>query len=182
MMFNFLKKISRMPSLRKKLNKTFFTFAGLAVIGLLLSGCNLFTSPDQRAANQPVEEPTLSAQSPASGRNENQPTESPSPTPSPTETLTSTPTPVISVVEFPDPVSFAPEILISGLDSPLFLTHAGDGSGRLFIIEKPGRIVILQKGERLEVPFLDIVKLVQFLKDQKIERLFLPFVGTGLSP
>lgn len=45
----------------------------------------------------------------------------------------------------------------SGLDLPVFLTHAGDGSGRMFVLEKPGRIVILnQDGQELDQPFLDI--------------------------
>ncbi|HKO30162.1 MAG TPA: PQQ-dependent sugar dehydrogenase, partial [Nitrospiraceae bacterium] len=42
------------------------------------------------------------------------------------------------------------------LDSPLFLTHAGDQSGRLFIVGQPGTIRILERGKLLEVPFLDI--------------------------
>jgi glucose/arabinose dehydrogenase len=44
----------------------------------------------------------------------------------------------------------------SGLDRPLFVTHAGDGSGRLFIVEKAGTIRVFA-GERLiPRPFLDI--------------------------
>lgn len=44
----------------------------------------------------------------------------------------------------------------SGLAQPLFVTHAGDGSGRLFIVEKVGRIRILRNGSLLSTPFLDI--------------------------
>ena len=29
---------------------------------------------------------------------------------------------------------------LTGLDSPVYLTHAGDGSGRMFIVERSGRI------------------------------------------
>jgi glucose/arabinose dehydrogenase len=46
--------------------------------------------------------------------------------------------------------------LATGLDRPVYLTHAGDGSGRLFIVEKPGRILIYQNGQVLATPFLDI--------------------------
>ena len=42
-----------------------------------------------------------------------------------------------------------------GFDSPLFVTHAGDGSARVFIVERAGNIHIL--GSDLSgVPFLDI--------------------------
>lgn len=39
---------------------------------------------------------------------------------------------------------------------PLQATHAGDGSGRLFIVEQAGKIQIIANGERLDTPFLDI--------------------------
>ncbi len=51
-------------------------------------------------------------------------------------------------------------ILTEGLVQPLYLTHAGDRSGRLFIVEQPGRVRILTQGTLLPVPFLDIHDLV----------------------
>ena len=47
-------------------------------------------------------------------------------------------------------------LLVDGLDSPLFVTHAGDGSGRLFVVEQAGRILIFDDGALLERPFLDL--------------------------
>ncbi len=47
-----------------------------------------------------------------------------------------------------------------GFDQPLYVTGAGDGSGRLFIVEKTGRIWILRDGERSSEPWLDISDLV----------------------
>jgi glucose/arabinose dehydrogenase len=45
----------------------------------------------------------------------------------------------------------------SGLTAPVYLTHAGDGSGRLFVLEQPGRIrVIDETGALLPTPFLDL--------------------------
>ncbi|MEO8229267.1 MAG: PQQ-dependent sugar dehydrogenase [Chloroflexota bacterium] len=44
----------------------------------------------------------------------------------------------------------------NGLSAPVFVTHAGDASGRLFIVEQGGRIKILQAGVVLATPFLDI--------------------------
>jgi glucose/arabinose dehydrogenase len=40
--------------------------------------------------------------------------------------------------------------------SPVFVANAGDGSGRLFIVEQGGRIKILDAGTVLATPFLDI--------------------------
>lgn len=48
------------------------------------------------------------------------------------------------------------EEVASGFDEPLLVVNAGDGSGRLFVAEKPGTVWIMQDGETLEAPFLDI--------------------------
>ena len=46
--------------------------------------------------------------------------------------------------------------LITGLSRPVAVTHAGDGSGRLFITLQGGRIVVFDNGRLLDTPFLDI--------------------------
>jgi len=51
---------------------------------------------------------------------------------------------------------FALEPVANGFTRPLYLTHAGDGSGRLFVVEQGGAIWVLQDGQRLEAPFLDV--------------------------
>ena len=43
-----------------------------------------------------------------------------------------------------------------GFGQPLFLTHAGDGSGRQFVVEKGGTIRIVKGDQVLSTPFLDI--------------------------
>lgn len=48
---------------------------------------------------------------------------------------------------------------VSGLSAPLGLTHAGDGTGRLYVIEQDGTIRIIQKREVRSTPFLDISDL-----------------------
>jgi glucose/arabinose dehydrogenase len=48
----------------------------------------------------------------------------------------------------------------SGLTSPVTVTNAGDGSGRLFIVQQTGEIRILINGTVLPTPFLDISELV----------------------
>lgn len=47
-------------------------------------------------------------------------------------------------------------IITKDLMQPLYLTHAGDGSGRLFVVEQAGRIRILTQGTLQSIPFLDI--------------------------
>ena len=46
----------------------------------------------------------------------------------------------------------------TGLASPLAGAHAGDGSGRLFIVEQPGRVRILAGHVLRATPFLDITQ------------------------
>lgn len=48
-----------------------------------------------------------------------------------------------------------------GFRAPLFVTHAGDGSGRIFVVEKGGVIRVVQDGAPLTPPFLDIQDRVQ---------------------
>ena len=57
------------------------------------------------------------------------------------------------------PVALVP-LVTKGLEKPLFLTHAGDGSGRLYVLEQPGRIRIVEQGALSPVPFLDLVDRV----------------------
>jgi glucose/arabinose dehydrogenase len=51
-------------------------------------------------------------------------------------------------------------VVVQGLQSPLYLTHAGDGSGQLFVVEQPGTIRVIVQGILQEKPFLDITNRV----------------------
>jgi glucose/arabinose dehydrogenase len=75
--------------------------------------------------------------------------------PTPTATVTATTSPTV-MPTFPDPAGYAWNPVVLGLDLPVDIQNAGDGSGRLFIVEKHGRIRILQGGQYLPTPFLDI--------------------------
>ncbi len=44
----------------------------------------------------------------------------------------------------------------TGFARPVYLTHAGDGSGRLFVVEQAGIIKTIRNGQTLATPFLDI--------------------------
>ena len=59
---------------------------------------------------------------------------------------------------FPNSNNYTWQLFVSGLERPVNLQ--ADGSGRLFVIEKVGRIRIIQNGQLLPVPFLDITNRV----------------------
>ena len=50
--------------------------------------------------------------------------------------------------------------VVSGLENPLLVTNAGDGSGRLFVVEQTGSIWVIQDGQLSEQPFLDVSSLL----------------------
>jgi glucose/arabinose dehydrogenase len=70
----------------------------------------------------------------------------------------------------PTPVSGAPRdaatirlelrLLVSGLNQPTDLAAAPDGSGRLFVLERPGAIRVLEGGQLRPTPFLDLRSLI----------------------
>jgi glucose/arabinose dehydrogenase len=80
-----------------------------------------------------------------------------SPTPPATRAPVPTPTPTAQPPETPAPVaSVALELLVAGLERPLFVGHAGDGSGRLFVLEQEGRIRVIREGRLQPEPYLDL--------------------------
>jgi glucose/arabinose dehydrogenase len=54
------------------------------------------------------------------------------------------------------PLTLDVKVALDGFDSPLDVTNAGDGSGRLFVVEQAGRIRVVKAGTLVEKPFLDI--------------------------
>jgi glucose/arabinose dehydrogenase len=73
--------------------------------------------------------------------------------------VTETRAPVPGAATFPDPNTYTWEqLVVAGLQRPVDLQ--ADGSGRLFVIEKAGRIRIIENDQLLEPPFLDITDRV----------------------
>lgn len=58
------------------------------------------------------------------------------------------------------PEDAAPKVKLErfadGLELPVLIAHAGDGSGRLFVAEQKGKIRTIKDGRLLDTPFLDI--------------------------
>jgi len=62
-----------------------------------------------------------------------------------------------ALAQVPGDVSLSPVPGLAGLSAPLGLKHAGDGSGRIFIVEQGGTVRIIDaSGALLATPFIDI--------------------------
>ncbi|HVG19255.1 MAG TPA: PQQ-dependent sugar dehydrogenase [Blastocatellia bacterium] len=63
-----------------------------------------------------------------------------------------------SVVQDQTPLEIRPDLVqvFSGLNNPVYVTNAHDGTNRLFVIERPGRIRVAQPGATATSVFLDI--------------------------
>jgi glucose/arabinose dehydrogenase len=72
------------------------------------------------------------------------------------------------------------QLVAGGLENPVHITHAGDGSGRLFVVEQPGKIKILLNGPP-QTTFLDITDRVRSSGNEEglLSLAFPP--GYGLS-
>lgn len=72
----------------------------------------------------------------------------------PTSTATDAPTQIPPATGFPNPSEYTWSLVADSFTRPVDLVHANDS--RLFVVEQRGMIWILQGGNRLETPFLDI--------------------------
>jgi glucose/arabinose dehydrogenase len=90
------------------------------------------------------------------GGPEAQPTRSP---PSPRTTASPLPTGEAEPFD-PRAVRLSLRQVAGGFEAPLLVTNAGDGSGRLFVVEQVGRIRVVRDGQPKAEPFLDITSLV----------------------
>lgn len=75
-------------------------------------------------------------------------------------TVAATPVPTAFTPFDPSTFAFALAPVADGFERPVHVANAGDGSGRLFIVEQAGRIRIVRDGDVVEPPFLDITDLV----------------------
>ncbi|HCR72258.1 MAG TPA: hypothetical protein DIW23_12495, partial [Anaerolineae bacterium] len=102
--------------------------------------------------------PTATATFTPTTTNTRTPTATASFTPTSTSSATATPTNTSSELD-PNRIIF--QEVVNGLSNPVFITHAGDNSNRLFILERSGKIRIVKNGTLLTTPFLDIQSIVK---------------------
>ncbi len=101
----------------------------------------------------PPPEPTEAAQPAPTA------TDEPTAPPAPAETATPAPTNTPAPADLTS-LRIRLEPLAAGLRQPVFATHADDGSGRIFVLEKAGRIVALDADGSNPRTFLDITSRV----------------------
>jgi hypothetical protein len=65
-----------------------------------------------------------------------------------------------NVTAIPDPAGFQWAQIASGLENPIGIANARDDSGRLFVLEKAGRIRVIKSDQLLPDSFLDITDRV----------------------
>ena len=78
-------------------------------------------------------------------------------------TPTASTTPTVAVIESPAPLANLKIKLTPrwrGFAAPLYLTHAGDGSGRLFVVEQGGEIRVIRDGKLVPKAFLNVRGLI----------------------
>ena len=73
-----------------------------------------------------------------------------------------------------DQIAIALTRHVGGLDQPVHITHAGDGSQRLFVVEQEGRIRIVKNQTLLPTPFLDISARVRCCGEQGLLSIAFP--------
>lgn len=129
-------------------------FLFLSLLGLLLTAC-----ADLGGTLTPTFAPT---QTPAAAVAT--PTFGPMPLPGDTATA-STPatalppsaTPATSLAgELPEGSDFQFEEVADSFTRPVFVADAGDEPGRLFVVQQSGEIYVVEAGQKLEPPFLDL--------------------------
>jgi glucose/arabinose dehydrogenase len=107
------------------------TAAALAALALALAGCGADGEPSQPVA--------------VTGATTGE---------APTETQPPQPPP-------PEPKALRLEEVASGLDAPTHATAAPGEPGRIYVVEQPGRIRVVENGAVRPEPFLDIVDQVE---------------------
>ncbi len=133
-------------------------------------------SPTSAPAEPEVlDSPTQTPFPPVNTPAEPQPTVPPNtPTEAPPSALTETPP--TDAASFPDPAAYQWQPVAGGFARPIDLAHAGDGTGRLFVAEQRGVIWVIQDGQVLDTPFLDIQDRVTQLGSPSDERGLLGLV------
>jgi glucose/arabinose dehydrogenase len=72
-------------------------------------------------------------------------------------------------------LSLGANVAWSGFDHPVYITGAGDGSGRLFVVEQAGKIRVIRGGVVQPSPYLDLSSLTAMFGERGL-------LGLAFSP
>jgi glucose/arabinose dehydrogenase len=72
-------------------------------------------------------------------------------------------------------LSLGAHAVVSGFDHPVYVTGAGDGSGRLFVVEQAGKIRVVRGGAVQPTPYLDLSGLTAMFGERGL-------LGLAFSP
>jgi len=128
----------------------------LVFLPLFLVACSVTNPPPPTPISAPPHETTIPSDT-AVPATEVSPSTDTATTVPPAESPTS---PLPDALTFPNPDNYIWETVVSGLERPVDLQHASDGTGRVFIIEKVGHIHIVQDGQLIDAPYLNITDRV----------------------
>jgi glucose/arabinose dehydrogenase len=156
-----------MPSSRKIIDPRFAEWSNLVknIRGIVFLVAILVLSACGGSANQEVSTPTpliipktqisatITPSLPEPARVNGTSTPIPQPEPTPTESPTAQ-EPV--VINFPEMDGLGWQQEASGLNNPVGLASAGDGSGDVYIIEQAGKIRVFRDSVLVDEPWLDI--------------------------
>lgn len=135
------------------------------VLCLVIFGCAAADDPSQAPPASTAPIPSATASAPVSSASPSPRAESPSTAspassgPASTESTAPTAPPVLG-----DPPRLALELVADGLSAPVYVTHAG--GERLWVVEQPGRIRIIDDGRVRERLFLDLEDAVSCCREQ----------------
>ncbi len=118
----------------------------LAAIAVGATGCQLFGGGGEpQVTSEATQAPSVGA------------TQTPTQTPTPSvEPSVSSPQGGVPLARLK--ISLAP--VADGLDSPLYVANAGDGSGRLFVVEQTGKVRVIRDGKVLPGAFVDVTSRI----------------------
>jgi glucose/arabinose dehydrogenase len=144
----------------------------VALLALLVAACGSpAAAPTPAAKPTPAVQPTTVATATRTAAATTAPAAAPSAAPSPKPTAgASAPAPSASPGAAGGPVTVRLERAWTGFARPLGVVHAGDGSGRLFVLEQGGLIKVVANNQVLGQPFLDLRTSVSDLASPNSER------------
>lgn len=136
------------------MNRVTLMIVGLALLGLsaACSGIGNQTGSSAQAVGAPAATQEVTAQPEATLP----PATVAEPTALPPTDVPPTETPLPTVGNSSASFTVGVQPLANEFAHPIFVTDAGDGTDRLFVVEQPGQIRIIENGAVLETPFLAI--------------------------